>query len=344
MAKVIFLDNGLTFDGTTIRKKALGGAESALVNLAEALAAQKHHVEVYNNCEKDVITHKVHWYSCKNAVPSDADLYIVNRDLKLFKKVPKGKQLVFWIHTPAQSFGKLRRRFTLWKYNPHVLFSSIYHLKTWPKSVTCRSKILMPLSPDNVFLKLKPVKKAPRPKVIFLSNPLRGLDKLLDQWKENIHPKVPTAELHIFSGAKTYGNFGDKKASQMAPILKKARSYKRYGVIVNAPIAKPLLAKILPEFRLMMYQGDLSETYCLALAEAQAAGIPCVVGNLGCVSERIINKKTGFATISDEDFIAKSLLLLSDNKQWLKMSQCAAKTQKHWDWNKAARSLLISLK
>ena len=43
--------------------------------------------------------------------------------------------------------------------------------------------------------------------------------KPLDRWVEEIRPAVPAAELHIFSGPRTYGAVGAAKAGAMRPIL-----------------------------------------------------------------------------------------------------------------------------
>ena len=46
MAHIVFADDGIVFDGTTPEKGPLGGAESALICLAETLAARGHRVSV----------------------------------------------------------------------------------------------------------------------------------------------------------------------------------------------------------------------------------------------------------------------------------------------------------
>ena len=38
MTKILFIDNGIEFDGDTVRKKPVGGAENAFVSLVEELA------------------------------------------------------------------------------------------------------------------------------------------------------------------------------------------------------------------------------------------------------------------------------------------------------------------
>ena len=138
----------------------------------------------------------------------------------------------------------------------------------------------------------------PPPVAIFASNPLRGLDWLLDLWAARIRPALPLAELHLYTGAATYG--GDARlAARAAPVLARAAGMAGQGVRVFDPLPRPVLAARLSEARLMLYRGDPGETFCLALAEAQASGLPAVVTPLGAVAERVADGVTGVVARSD---------------------------------------------
>ena len=79
MASVVMADASIPFDGAMAEAGPLGGAETAFVALAEALAARGHQVEVRNLC-KAPITHKdVSWAPLATAMPDACDLYIGNR-------------------------------------------------------------------------------------------------------------------------------------------------------------------------------------------------------------------------------------------------------------------------
>ena len=56
MARFTFIDNGLPFDGRAPDLFPIGGAEGAVVSLAEALAARGHHVTVLNRCVKPLLS------------------------------------------------------------------------------------------------------------------------------------------------------------------------------------------------------------------------------------------------------------------------------------------------
>ena len=89
----------------------------------------------------------------------------------------------------------------------------------------------------------------------FFPNPLRGLDWLLARWENEIHPKVPEAELHVFSGAATYGLAGDAGAESMNTALDNAEALASKGRIAGA-VPKSQLIDELREARCMLYRGD----------------------------------------------------------------------------------------
>ena len=101
---------------------------------------------------------------------------------------------------------------------------------------------------------------------------------------------------------------------------------------------KQQLVKELRASRVMLYRGDLNETFCLAVGEAQAMGVPAVVQNIGSVVERVINGATGFVADDDGSFINAARDLLSDDGLWRQHHDAALKSQRQWRWDDAAAS------
>jgi len=101
-------------------------------------------------------------------------------------------------------------------------------------------------------------------------------------------------------------------------------------------VAKPVLAAELTQARALLYRGDVGETFCLAVGEAQAAGLPAVVQDIGCVAERVIDGETGFVTGDDEAFAQAAVRLLGDDNLWRRQSRAAAQRQRGWGWDEAA--------
>ena len=86
----------------------------------------------------------------------------------------------------------------------------------------------------------------------------------------------------------------------------------------------------------MLYRGDINETFCLAVGEAQASGVPTVVRDLGSVIERIKDGETGFVAKSDQAFVGNAIALLSDEWLWKSQHNAALKLQRSWLWPDAA--------
>jgi len=343
MARIVMTDDGIRFDGRTPENAPIGGAESAFIGLAQALAARGHEVLVRNNCKSPLNYRGVDWAPLAPALqsgkfPGEADLYIANRGHNLISLLPRARRRVFWIHNPAGYLLKLRYLWPLLKWRPEIVFSGHHHAASCPFWVPVGSRHVIPYGIDEVFRTAASAAstETPPPRVVFTSNPMRSLNWLLDLWVAEIRPQVPNAELHIFSGMITYGAVGDASAGRMAPVLEKARSLSDAGVLLRDPVAKPELAAELANSRVLLYRGDVGETFCLAVGEAQAVGVPAVVQNIGCVAERVVDGCTGAVATDDADFVRHAVALLRDDDLWRSCHQESLKCQRGWGWDEAA--------
>ncbi len=336
MAKIILADDGISFDGTTPEQGPLGGAESSVINLMQTLAARGHDVAVYNKCDAAIDHRGVKWRPLDTGVPKHADLYIANRGDKLLDLCPGAAKTVFWTHNPCRYMLKWRYLYRFWRRRPVIVFIGDNHATTLPKWVPDGGRRTIPYGVPDEFCLPPTDGPAPGPRAIFTSNPLRGLDWLLDLWSSGIEPGVPGAELHVFSGAKTYGEAGDRKSQQMARVLEKAASMAGQGVRLREPVQKEALIDELRLSRVMLYKGDINETYCLAVAEAQAMGVPAVVQNFGSMPERVRHGETGFVAADDDAFALAARRLLSDDALWQTQRARAFETQRQWRWDNAA--------
>ena len=88
--------------------------------------------------------------------------------------------------------------------------------------------------------------------------------------------------------------------------------------------------------RCMLYRGDINETFCLAVGEAQAMGVPAVVQGLGSVVERVVDGETGFVRPTDAGFAEAAVELLNDEALWQRQHLSALEQQRSWRWPDAA--------
>ena len=336
MARILIADDGIAFDGKSLEAGPLGGVESSIVNLMQELAKRGHDVHVRNNCAQALDHKDVSWRPIGEAWPDNVDLYIANRGDKVIQRMPDAGRTVFWIHNPAGYLMKWRYLSKLWWTKPAIIFIGRVHETTYPAWAPSGERIVIPYGLSEDFCAAAALDAMPAPRAVFTSNPLRSLDWLLDRWAQDIQPNVPEAELHLFTGAATYGSAGDAKANQMAAVLAQANALINQGVVLRGPVPKSQLIDEFREARCMLYRGDVNETFCLAVGEAQAMGVPAVVQKYGSVVERVIDGETGYVADNDQAFAEAAIKLLSDEELWRHQHRTALDKQRSWRWPDAA--------
>jgi glycosyltransferase involved in cell wall biosynthesis len=329
---VVMADDGIAFDGATPVRAPLGGAERAFVALAEAFARRGHRVLARNRCVAATELNGVDWRPIGQGLPERADLYIANRGHRLIGRVAAAKS-VFWVHNPGRYLKKPRYVAALMRHRPVIVTLGQSHAQTLPWWMPSGGRAVIPYGLPTELRAERPVRAPPPPRAIFTSNPLRGLDWLLERWARDIHPALPAAELHLYCGAAVYGG---AHADRMAKVLARADALATAGVIRHPPVRQAALARALESTRVMLYRGDVGETFCLALAEAQALGVPAVVQNLGAVAERVIDGVTGAVAADDAAFVREAVALLSDDALWLRRHEAALAQQKGLSWDDVA--------
>jgi glycosyltransferase involved in cell wall biosynthesis len=332
MASVVMADDGIAFDGVMAEEEPLGGAETAFVALAEALARRGHKVIAHNRCRTPLDHKGVRWAPLSGKIPIACDLYIGNRGHRVIGHIREAGQRLFWLHNPAGYLTKPRNVWRLAWYRPILITTGPYHAGTVPSWLPCGAREIIPYGILDHFRNATP-REPPAPRVIFTSNPLRGLDWLLDLWVGRIAPAVPEAELHIYAGASVYGG---SMVPAMEKVLARADTLTAFGIRRFAPIGHKELAAALMRARVMLYRGDPGETFCLALAEAQAMGVPAVVKPLGSARERVINGKTGRIVEEDDDFAAAAIAALRDDELWRRWHLAALADQRGMSWDTVA--------
>jgi Glycosyl transferases group 1 len=317
--RIVMATEGPRIGAAGLAGRPLGGVETAFALLAAAFARRGHALEVRAGEAPAEYHDGVQWAPLAPGGAA-ADLVIANRVPRLFRALPAGRP-VLWLHNPGGYLRKPQHLWPLLRARPQIVTLGPYHSGTLPWMVPFRP-VEIPLAlapPFDVGLAARP---PPAPVAIFTSNPLRGLDWLLDLWTRRIRPKVPAAELHLYTGAATYG--GDARLeARVAPVLARAAALVGEGVRLFPPLPRPALAMKLRAARLMLYRGDSGETFCLALAEAQASGLPVVVTPLGSVPERVVDGATGAVAATDDEAAGAAIALLRDDAHWQAMHHAA---------------------
>jgi glycosyltransferase involved in cell wall biosynthesis len=151
---------------------------------------------------------------------------------------------------------------------------------------------------------------------------------------------VPTAELHVFAGWKTYGAWGLSVKKRMQTEIEYAALFASSNIIIREVIPKAVLFEEMKYGRSIFYRGDRAETFCLAVAEAQALGLPAVVCDLGSMRERVDHGVTGFVVNGEIDFESAAIRVLKDDVLFETMSLASAKKYAEMNWSATANKFL----
>ena len=325
-------DDGIAFDGASAAAGPLGGAETAFVGLAEALAARGHRVIAGSRCRAPLTHNGVEWAPIDSGVPADCDLYIGNRSHRVIGLCPGARRRLFWIHNPGRYLRKPRNVVPLARHRPTIVVSGGVHARTVPAWLPRRRLEIVPYGVQEIFRRAAP-RRPPPPVAVFTSNPLRGLDWLLDLWVKRIASVVPGAELHVYAGPAVYGGAG---GGRMNDVLARADTLHESGVRRFPPVGRNALADVLGKARVMLYRGDPGETFCLAVAEAQAMGLPAVVQPLGSLGERVTDGISGRVACTDEAFAEAAIAVLRDDEAWRRWHLGALTTRRGLSWDEVA--------
>jgi len=280
--------------------RPIGGTQSAVCYLMMALAARGARVSFINNAEP-------HTHAGVTALGStfpasaiqDANVFVhlndstVDYPLQLAAATPKelrGAKNILWQHfAPDQAAAAPLADLPTLKMWDAVVFVSQWqeqqYLKQFPALAEMPRAVLRnAISPafENLFEVLPVLAcKSNAPRLAYASTPFRGLDRLMLVWPQ-VHATHPAAELQIFSDMKLYEM---ENPEPLARLLEQA--YAAPGVTHVGAATQPELAEALRATLILAYPNTFTETACIAVMEALAAGCIVVTSDLGALPETL---------------------------------------------------------
>jgi glycosyltransferase involved in cell wall biosynthesis len=108
------------------------------------------------------------------------------------------------------------------------------------------------------------------------------------------------------------------------------------SVQIHKTVTRQELIKVMRSSRVMLYLGHKVEAFCMALAEAQALGLPAVVAPVAAVPERVLDGVTGFHHADPDRFADAAVSLLTDDALWRRQHEAALKFQQGISWAEIA--------
>lgn len=162
-------------------------------------------------------------------------------------------------------------------------------------------------------------------KLIWCSNPDRGLYLGSKIFVEQILPRWPDLQLHVYGRAAVYG-WGDEQERMHLP----PREWVEAGhIVLHEPVPRLALARELMKSWAMFYPTFWPETFCMAALEAQAAGTPVITTPTAGLVETV---RGGILT---NDFV-NAVSQLRNVNRWEKLSEQGKEHAAEYSWAKIA--------
>jgi glycosyltransferase involved in cell wall biosynthesis len=341
--RVVIADSTNRYDGRTLATRPLGGTETSVIQLAEALARRGHEVVCRTRTDERVVHNGVTWTPLGAGEPARCDVLLAVQHPELLDAVRRPARRALWVVWVPTGYRRPGRIARLWWHRPRPVFVSDFQARSYPPWLPRPTPpIVIPFGLPAAVRGRAPLPSAPPRRAIFASNPQRDLRWLIALWTRAILPRVPDAELHIY-GIRDYGyrfdepwRETDARLGQFLPagLPLGARDTLR----PHAPAPRGALWDAMRGARVMLYGGHPTEAFCLSVAEAQALGVPAVVRPIAAMPERVRDGVTGHVAPDEETFARRAVALLTDDALWRRQHVAALSLQQGWGWDEMAEA------
>lgn len=287
--------------GGILNEKGVHGIETAFIEVSKNLVKLGHKVFLFCNTEKEHEYEGV-WYIPFWKIGSyiarkeyHPDFIITAREFEtLFLNIPAIK--IFWqqdVHIPQQDmYEGFEERIDA------IVCPSIWHKDNMIQTnikLNPNKMFVIPYGIDKQLYSIK--KEKERFKVMYNSNPDRGLDTLIDMWEE-ITDRIPEINLYITYGwdsKETWGEEENKQAIEhKEKIMDRIKDFN--NIIFTGRLNKKELAHHQQTAEVLVYPCNFYETFCISALEAQAAGMVVLTSNIGALSTTVIQNNNYLLT------------------------------------------------
>lgn len=275
----------------------LGGSQSAVCYLAEALAALGHEVHLINQTTAPGRVLGVECLSAGSVPQAQFATYDVTvvlngavPGIELRPLLRPGARLILWTqHAHDQPAVK-----PLSDRAVHQVFDAVAFVSRWQQQ---QYELHFGLPPERgqvvrnaiapAFAGLfagRPILAAKRrpPVLAYTSTPFRGLDVLLQVFPA-IRAQLPDVTLRVYSSMRVYQMNGQQDEAEFGHLYRQCRETP--GVDYVGSLPQPELAGQLSAATLLAYPNHFAETSCISVMEAMACGCQIVTSRLGALGE-----------------------------------------------------------
>jgi glycosyltransferase involved in cell wall biosynthesis len=275
----------------------LGGSQSALCYLAEALAGLGHEVYFLGNTTAPALSRGVQCLPIGKMPPN----FFATFDVAIVLNGPAagpdvrgwlrpGAKLILWTqHAHDQPAMQVLRERAVAAAFDAVAFVSGWQQQRYQDVLgvdRARSRVLRnAIAPAFAgrFTSGESIRAAKqRPVLAYTSTPFRGLDVLLKVFPA-IRAQVPRAVLRVYSSMRVYQRNQERDDAEFGHLYQLCRETP--GVEYIGSLPQPALAEQLTDVMVLAYPNHYAETSCISVLEAMACGCQIVTSNLGALAE-----------------------------------------------------------
>ncbi|MFH1035733.1 MAG: glycosyltransferase family 4 protein [Pseudomonadota bacterium] len=290
---IALLTDGEPFHGSSPEEQALGGSETACVQMARALAARGHRVQVFCRCPRPGLCQGVVFRDRRDLVQAASeerfDVLVVSRFFAALDLPLQSGLKVLWNHdildTPlalAQRLERLDLCLVLSRFHAQDYACKLPELNG--RLVGTRNGLDLALM-DSASLG---VRRDPH-LITYVSRPERGLRQLL----EYVWPRLRQAHPDLTLALCGYGVEQTplpaavrREHAQVANLIQNTP-----GVKVLGPLAKRDYYRHLASCALLLYPCVFPEISCISALEAQALGTPLLTSEAFALSETVVEPR-----------------------------------------------------
>ena len=309
---------------------ALGGIETACLELGDALVARGHEVTILG---EPAVHRKARPLGWTRLGESHGDALISCNDARLLS-AGRFKARIFWSHNPLAVEKAFRKKQfgPIWSARPPAVFGSRDALEAISPLLRFRSRTVIPLGVTALFESTR-TDLPGKPHFAFVSQSQRGLPGVCRVWADKVHPAAPAARLHVFGSSPESARITAEAAAAV-------------GILFYPRADKQALARFYETAMALICVGAADETFCLAAAEAQCAGLPVLTLGIGALGERVSHGVNGLRSDSFEAMAGDAVRLCHDPELSLFLREGALRTRGQFSWARSAKlweALLVGI-
>lgn len=312
---------GLNYDGTTLKKKGIGGSESSIISIAVELVKLGFDVSIFNDCDSEetkpgiydgVIYRPIRALGLEDY---NFDIIISQRTvipftpLELYNEVrqPPPRDYDPLIFQQCQRPNQLK---ILWQqdtfiWGDHILekliveghLDEVFNISDWHVSYTTNSshgprrnfevlknKIFLTRNAINRWIDWVDIKKKDLNLFVYNASITKGMIPLVTKIWPKLKQHLPNARLKVIGGYYKFRNEKVSEAQQKVMDLMKSVEHDK-SIEFTGIIPQPKIAEIMAEASYNLYPGAYPETSGISTIESINYNTPIIGTRFGAMEE-----------------------------------------------------------